>query len=180
MSKIITCFGASNSKNSINKKLATFAASQINDTEINSLDLNDFSMPLFCVDLEATSGIPQEAHSFKAHMAKSDGIIISFAEHNGAYSTAFKNIFDWASRIGGNIWAQKPLFLMATSPGARGGTSVLDIAINRLSFGYENHISTFSLPLFNENFSEELGITDLSLKSTFEKELNNFKQAVFN
>ena len=46
MKKIITLAG-SNSKESINKKLANYAAKQIENIEIVSLDLNNFDLPLY-------------------------------------------------------------------------------------------------------------------------------------
>jgi NAD(P)H-dependent FMN reductase len=83
-----------------------------------------------------------------------DGIILSLAEHNGAYSAVFKNIFDWMSRIDGKLWNGIPMLLMATSPGARGGAGVLEIAKNRFPFMGGNIVSEFSFPSFNDNFNE--------------------------
>ena len=165
--KNIVAFGASNSSQSINKKLANFTAHQLEDVEVNLLDLNDFEMPIYSADREKESGIPDLALSFKKHLENSDGIIISFAEHNGAYSAAFKNIFDWISRIGKDVWANKPMFLMATSPGGRGGQTVLDIAVNKLKFMNQNSQVSFSLPFFQKNFSEEEGIVDQELRNDF-------------
>ncbi|TVP44062.1 MAG: NADPH-dependent FMN reductase, partial [Halomonas sp.] len=48
----VLAFGASNSKSSINKKLAFYAAQQINDADISLIDLNDFEMPIFSEDRE--------------------------------------------------------------------------------------------------------------------------------
>jgi NAD(P)H-dependent FMN reductase len=48
----IIAFGASPSKNSINKKLATYAAHLFENAEVEVLDLNDFQMPIFTVDIE--------------------------------------------------------------------------------------------------------------------------------
>ncbi|MEO8255397.1 MAG: NAD(P)H-dependent oxidoreductase, partial [Flavobacterium sp.] len=48
----ITAFGGSNSKHSINKHFATYAASLFENADVEVLDLNDFAMPLFSVDLE--------------------------------------------------------------------------------------------------------------------------------
>ena len=45
----IIAFGGSPSKNSINKKLATYAASLFENAEVEVLTLNDFEMPLFTV-----------------------------------------------------------------------------------------------------------------------------------
>ena len=89
----IVAFGASSSQNSINRKLAHFAAQQVPNAHIKLLDLNDYEMPLYSTDREK-EGIPEKARGFKAALQGSDGIIISFAEHNGAYTTAFKNIYD--------------------------------------------------------------------------------------
>lgn len=177
MSKNILAFGASNSRNSINKKLAQYAASQIDNAEINLVDLNDFEMPIFGLDLEQENGIPKQAHEFKEYINKSDGIIISFAEHNGNYTTAFKNIFDWVSRIESSVWKNKPMFLMGTSPGGRGAKTVLGIALKEFPFRGGNVVASFSLPSFKANFSEEHGITDDDLSKTFVDQLNLFIKA---
>lgn len=178
MSKKILAFGASNSQQSINRKLAKFTAAQVPSAEVNLVDLNDFEMPIYGIDKENATGIPELAHQFKKLIKNCDGIIISFAEHNGAYSTAFKNIFDWISRIESDVWANKPMFLLATSPGARGGQTVLDIAVNKFKFMNQNEIISFSLPSFNQHFSEDNGITDENLKSNFDKQLTKFKDAL--
>jgi NAD(P)H-dependent FMN reductase len=178
MTKKIIAFGASNSRQSINKKLANFAAHQITDAEVNLLDLNDFEMPIYSIDREKESGIPALAQEFKNHIKEADGIVISFAEHNGAYSTAFKNIFDWISRIEKNVWLDKPMFLLATSPGGRGGRTVLDIALNKFKFMNKNTISSFSLPSFYKNFSEEKGIIDEELLQSFKEQLGIFEGAL--
>jgi chromate reductase, NAD(P)H dehydrogenase (quinone) len=178
MSKKILAFGASNSRHSINKKLATFTANQIADATVNILDLNDFEMPIYGIDKEKESGIPELALRFKEHVKDADGIIISFAEHNGAYSTAFKNIFDWISRIESDVWANKPMFLLATSPGARGGKSVLDIALNKFKFMNQNKIVGFSLPSFGQNFSLKDGILDEELAKAFNNQLDQFTTAI--
>ena len=178
MSKKIVAFGASNSKNSINKKLATFTANQIKNAEVTILDLNDFEMPIYGIDKEKETGIPTLAHDFKTHLKNADGIIISFAEHNGAYSAAFKNIMDWVSRMDSPTWENKPMFLLATSPGARGGQTVLDIAANKFKFMNKNTHAHFSLPSFGDNFSKENGITDEELLKSFKEQLKLFVEAL--
>lgn len=153
MKKIIT-FAATNSKNSINKQLAVYAASLLVDSEVTVLDLNDFELPMYGVDYETDHGIPDNAHKFLDYIKSSDGIILSFAEHNGAYASVFKNLFDWMSRIDGKLWSNKPMLMMATSPGARGGVTVLDIAAGRFPYMGGNIVGKFSLPSFGENFKE--------------------------
>jgi len=174
MNKIIA-FGASSSKNSINKQLAAYTANQFQNVSVEILDLNDYEMPIFSIDKEKENGIPQLAHDFYAKLGSADLIIISFAEHNGAYSTAFKNIFDWASRINGKTFQEKPMLLLATSPGARGGSSVLEIAKNRFPFQGGIVKGSFSLPSFNDNFDSEEGITNEELKNELLKIVNSIE-----
>lgn len=153
----ILAFAGSNSKNSINKKLATYTSSLFQSADIEVLDLNDYELPLFGVDYEASHGVPQKALDFASKIDESDLIIISFAEHNGAYSVAFKNVFDWISRIPNRkAWGDKAMFLLATSPGARGGSSVLEIAKARFPFNGGRVLDSFSLPNFNDNFDKQI------------------------
>lgn len=177
MSKIIA-FGASNSKNSINRQLAKWAGDQLANVEVTLLDLNDFEMPIYSMDRENDEGFPKEAEHFKDLLNQSDGVLISFAEHNGSYSAAFKNIFDWISRIGKPIWSEKPMFLMATSPGGRGGKSVLETA--KTSFPHQggNVVASFSLPSFYENFDANEGIKNTDLLDDFSSQLALFSQAL--
>ena len=83
MIKKIIAFGASSSKTSINKKLATYTANQFQNATVELLDLNDYEMPIFSVDKETETGIPQLAHDFYNKLGSADLIVISFAEHNG-------------------------------------------------------------------------------------------------
>ncbi len=148
----IIAFGGSNSKQSINKHLATYAASLFENGDVEVLDLNDYAMPLFSVDLEKEVGQHDLAKAFLAKLASADILVVSLAENNNNYSTAFKNLFDWSSRITKEVFQQKPMLLLATSPGSRGGASVLEIARNALPrYGAEIK-GTFSLPAFGANF----------------------------
>jgi len=174
MIKNILAFGASSSKYSINKQLANYIAHSIPDSNVDLLDLNDFEMPIFSIDKEIEGGIPTLALDFKSKIKDCDGIVISFAEHNGAYSAAFKNIFDWISRIEDNVWANKPMFLAATSPGGRGGASVLEIAVNKFSRMTKGGIVSFSLPSFHDNLDKEKGILNSELEESLRKAINEF------
>ncbi len=71
------------------------------------------------------------------------------------------------------MFENKKLFLVATSPGARGGASSLEAAVGRFPRHGGEIIGQFSLPKFNENFSSEKGIINEELSSAFLKELNS-------
>jgi chromate reductase len=148
----IVAFGGSNSTQSINKHLATYATSLFENAEVEVLDLNDFAMPLFSVDLEKEVGQHELAKAFLAKIKSADILVVSLAENNNNYSAAFKNLFDWCSRIMKEVFQQKPMLLMATSPGSRGGASVLEIGRNALPRYGADIKATFSLPAFNANF----------------------------
>ena len=175
--KNIIAFAGSNSRKSRNKQLAIYASSLIEDAKISVLDLNDFELPIFGVDLEREEGIPKNAHAFLNAIKSSDGIIVSLAENNGSYSAVFKNLFDWMSRIEGKTFFGKPMLLMATSTGKRGGQSVLEIAKSRFPRHDAQIIADFSLPLFNDNFSDGI-IRDENLDKELKEKVSQFTNAI--
>jgi chromate reductase, NAD(P)H dehydrogenase (quinone) len=172
MTKNIIAFGASSSKSSINKQFASYAANQFKNATVELLDLNDYELPLFSIDKEKEIGIPALANDFYAKLGSADLLIISFAEHNGAYTAVFKNTFDWISRINSKTFQEKPMLLLATSPGARGGSSVLEIAKNRFPFQGGIVKGSFSLPSFYENFDALNGLTNNDLKNKLQEILD--------
>jgi len=153
----VIAFAASSSKQSINKQLAAYAASLVENAQVEVLDLNDYELPLFSVDKEQELGKPVLAQEFFSKIAASDAVIISFAEHNGSYTAAYKNIFDWCSRINQKIFQGKPIVLLATSPGPGGAASVLAAAVNSAPFFGGERRGHLSVPSFHQNFDVEQG-----------------------
>lgn len=172
MKHIIT-LGGSISKNSINRKLAAHAGTLVKEVEVENLDLNDYDMPLFSVDKEKKEGYSDDLMLLNQKIENADGIILSLAEHNGAYSAAFKNAFDWLSRIDSKVWRQKPMLLLSTSPGNRGGQSVMEIALNRFPFNGGNIVGHMTFPNFNDNF-EEGNIINNELKKKLDQLIDEF------
>lgn len=162
----VVAFGASTSTTSINKKLAAYAASLAGGSATEILDLNDFEIPLFSEDKEKEIGQPEAAARFLERLGTADYLIISFAEHNGAYSAAYKNLFDWCTRINPKVFQSKPILLLSTSPGGRGGKSVLELATNAIPrFGGDVRAS-LSIPNFYENFDiDRLELSNTELKA---------------
>ena len=165
----ILAFGASNSTTSINKLLATYAASLINDAKIEILDLNDFELPIFSEDLEKEIGQPKLA---KINYA--DAIIVSFAEHNGTYTAAFKNLFDWASRITRDVYQNKPVVFISTSPGPGGAANVLKVATEAAKYFAADLKGSLSVPSFYDNFdSSTKQLSNEELKQALENVVKN-------
>ncbi len=172
---IIKAFSGSNASDSINKKLVTFAAQQFADAEVEILDLNDYEMPIYSVDREK-NGIPQQAQDFAAKIDSADLLLMSLAEYNSSYTTAFKNIFDWISRIKDRKhFGEKPVFLMATAPGPGGGKNVVEAFQKRAPFSGAEVIETFVLPKFRETFEEGKGIIDEEKRKEFFEKVDAVK-----
>ncbi|MCT4625208.1 MAG: NAD(P)H-dependent oxidoreductase [Schleiferiaceae bacterium] len=176
MKKLIA-FGASNSKQSVNQKLASYAANMVSGAEVDLLDLNDYEMPIYSVDREIEFGLHDLAMKFKEKINSADGIIISLAEYNGNITSAFKNIIDWVSRVEQKLWSNKPVLLLSASPGPRGGAGAMGVAKAGMPYQGANIVGSFSLPSYGQNFSEG-EISNKDLKEALEKELKNLEAAM--
>ena len=173
----ILAFAGSTSSTSINRELVKFVLKDFQNEEINLIDLNDYDMSVFSVDREK-KGFPDEAHQFLKQIEECDIIICSLAEHNRSYSAAFKNIFDWASRINVKVFQNKPMFLMSTSPGGFGGGNVMNTAKTFFPQFGADIIETFSLPKFYENFDLESGVIDPEMLKDLKLKIENFKNQI--
>jgi NAD(P)H-dependent FMN reductase len=178
MKKIITLAG-SNSQKSINKSLLSHTTSLIENVEIISIDLNDYVLPIYGVDFEAENGIPSAAKRLNESFDMADGFIISLAEHNGSYTAVFKNTLDWLSRVDINVWKNKPMFLLSTSPGKRGGLTTLESAKTFFPHLGGNIITDFSLGSFYDNFSEGK-ISNNEIKEGLRTKVMLFEQHINN
>jgi chromate reductase len=173
----ILAFAASNSSKSINRQLVAYAAGLVEDAEVEMLDLNDYELPLFSEDREKALGHPDLAKNFLARIAASDALMISFAEHNGSYSAAWKNLFDWSSRLGKNVFQDKAMVVLSTSPGPRGGASVLAAATASAPFFGGDVKASLAIPSFHENFDVELGVLrNEELKTKLTEAVSQLKQ----
>lgn len=153
----IIAFGASSSRKSINKSLAIYAASLVENAQVEVLDLNDFEIPIFSEDKEKELGQPQLAKRFLEKLASANAIVVSFAEHNGSYAAAYKNLFDWMSRIEREVFQNKPVIFLATSPGPGGASNVLKLAVTSAPFFGAEIKGSLSVPSFYDNFDLETG-----------------------
>ncbi|MDM3872165.1 NAD(P)H-dependent oxidoreductase [Porticoccus sp. W117] len=148
----VLAFSSSNSKHSINRVLATYAANLIEGATVEVLDIHDYELPLFSPEREAELGHPQLARDFLDKIAEADALVISHAEHNGSYTAAFKNLFDWASRGDRKVFQDKPTLLLATSPGPGGAKNVLAHAETSAPHFRAEVVAAISVPKFQDNF----------------------------
>ncbi len=128
MTKLLM-FAGSARKESTNKQLAALAARTAKDAgaEVTLIDLADFDMPIYNGDIEADTGLPENAKRLKQLFVENDGFFIASPEYNSSISALLKNALDWISRPHTdnepNLWAfqGKIAAIGAVSPGAFGG-----------------------------------------------------------
>jgi len=173
----VIAFAASSSTKSINKKLATYAGTLLTEASVDVIDLNDYELPMFSEDKEREIGKPELANSFLEKIKSCDALIISFAEHNGTYSVAYKNLFDWCSRVNPKVYQGKSMILLATSPGPGGATNVLSGAVSSMTYFDGVVKGSFSLPSFYDNFDIEANqISDPELCSQLKQVVNKLNE----
>jgi NAD(P)H-dependent FMN reductase len=136
MAARILVFAGSARRDSLNKKLARAAAQFAREAgaEATFVDLDDYPIPLYHGDLEAASGMPENARRLRETFLAHDALLVASPENNSSVSSLLKNTIDWLSRDvgdgkGGNSglapWRGKVAGLMAASPGGFGGIRAL-------------------------------------------------------
>ena len=151
MKKILS-FSGSFSADSINHQLVVYTRSLMKNADLSIIRLTDFEVPIYRNELEKESGIPVNIKKLRLLFDEADAFIVSTPEYNGSIPAGLKNTMDWLSRTGGKIFQDKPVLLMATSPGGRGGQTVLNHLSAVVPFWGAKLVGTLSLPNFGANF----------------------------
>ena len=172
----IIAFAGSNSSQSINKQLIELAA-KIIDLNVEVLDLNNYAIPTYCIDIEK-DGFPEGVTEFYETIKNSDIILVSLAEHNAGYTAVFKSYMDWCSRINYKFLTDKKLFVMSTSPGGYAGKNAQEAGSFLLEKLGGEIIEKYALPKFNDNFMDG-DIIDPVLKNELVQKINSFKSKIF-
>ncbi len=159
-------FAASNSSKSLNGKLVGHALDLLagdldgdgpGGRTVEQLNIHDFETPIYSIDREEADGVADLAKQFYGRIGASDALVVSFAEHNGHFPAAYKNLFDWMTRIDRAVYQGKPMVMLSTSPGGRGGVRVLEYAVaSAAAFGGDVRAS-LSVPNFHDNFDVNSG-----------------------
>ena len=160
MAKILA-LSASNSKNSINKTLLNVAIGKIKGHDIKSIDITDYPMPFFSLDVEKSDGAPKSAKKVRAMLSEHDAVIVSCPEHNGLPPAEFKNLIDWVSRVEqGPMFGEtksgdkKPVLLLSASPGPNGGATNLATLTQLMPWWGADIKGSYSLGSFYDNCTE--------------------------
>ncbi len=157
--KILT-IPATNSRDGINRRLLELVGRRLAalrpTVEVELLDLNDFEMPIYSGEREA-AGIPAEARAFYDAIGAADAVIISYAEYNGSFTPAWKNTYDWASRVDQKVFQGTPVVMLAASPGPRAGAGVLAGATTTAPFFGAELVGSLGVGSFHQIHDPETG-----------------------
>lgn len=156
--KKILAFTGSNNSQSIHQNLLNITASKVTNNDVTVIDLNDFPLPIYSIDIE-TQGIPEEVKRLKKIMGEHDALIIASPEHNGSMPAFLKNTIDWLSRLAepGQPFfgdTRKPVLLLSTSPGATGGATNIKTMAELMPWWGGDVKGTYSLGSYYEKFSD--------------------------
>ncbi|MFW2381080.1 MAG: NADPH-dependent FMN reductase [Acidimicrobiales bacterium] len=171
----ILAIPATNSHNGINRQLLGHAAyllkgGLVANADIEFVDINDYEMPIYSPDREAENGVPEPARRLFDKIGSADAVIISFAEYNGTYTAAWKNIHDWMSRIDMAVYQGRKVAMFAATPGPRAGAGVLGNALAAAPFFGAELIGSLGIPTFGQSFDAESGeLVDPDLRNRFEE-----------
>jgi NAD(P)H-dependent FMN reductase len=116
-----------------NAKLAMAAASEFAQAgvDVTRISLGDFPLPIYDGDLQAKSGVPNNAVNLKRMMGAHHGVLIVTPEYNSSIPPLVKNTIDWITRVQdpperrGQVFREKPFAIAAASEGRLGGTRAL-------------------------------------------------------
>ncbi|UTV30549.1 NADPH-dependent FMN reductase [Photobacterium atrarenae] len=178
--KKILAFSGSNHSQSIHNSLIHALAAQVTESEVTVLDLGDFELPMYGLDIEA-QGIPANVMKLKAIMHDHDALIIASPEHNGAMPAFLKNVIDWLSRVaepGQPFFGEtkKPVLLASTSPGPNGGATNLKTMAELMPWWGGDVKATYSLGSYPEKFRE--GAFDAETQAALADLVAAFEQAI--
>jgi chromate reductase, NAD(P)H dehydrogenase (quinone) len=116
-----------------NARLAAAAAYEFvqADVEVTRLSLSDFPLPIYDGDLQAKSGVPNNAVNLKRMIAAHHGVLLVTPEYNSSVPPLLKNAIDWVTRVQdpnetrGQVFRERPFAIAAASEGRLGGTRAL-------------------------------------------------------
>lgn len=142
----LLAFSGSLRVESFNQKMVNVAAQGAREAgaEVTVFSLRDYPLPLMDEDLEAASGLPENAKKLKDLFKSHDGVLLASPEYNGSVTAALKNAIDWISRPLGDsepleAFGNKTWCIMSTSPGGLGGIRGL-IHLRSLLGGIRVHV----------------------------------------
>ena len=177
----VLIFSASLRKNSLNDRLASLAASVV-EQKGGSVDrgfMSEFECPPYDGDVELADGPPVNAHSFCKRISAADAFVVASPEYNASMPGVLKNSIDWASRFRPQPFNGKQALLLSASPSMIGGNRGLwSLRVPFEHLGARLYPDMFSLAQAHQAFNPEGAIADATLQERFESTIGCFMDLV--
>ena len=116
-----------------NVRLASVAAYAFAQAgaDVTRISLADFPLPIYDGDLQARSGVPQNAVKLKRMIGAHHSVLLVTPEYNSSVPPLVKNTIDWITRVQdahevrGQVFLERPFAIAAASESRLGGTRAL-------------------------------------------------------
>ncbi|MDO5102498.1 MAG: NADPH-dependent FMN reductase [Lautropia sp.] len=174
----ILLFNASNSSTSIHASILDAIEPMLAGHALTRRSTRDVELPLFSQDLEREqTAYPQPAQDFLDLIHSHDAIVLTCPEHNSAIPAAFKNLYDWGTRVAMSrktkLFNERPVLLFSTSGGARGAKTALGYLEMALPFQGASIVGATSIPQYYEHFKD--GKPDAATEATIRADVDKLK-----
>lgn len=177
----VLVLGASLSSTSLNNRLASLAASLVEEKggTVDLATIDAFDCPFYDRDIDVETGPPDGAQRFCRRLQAADAIMIASPEYNASIPAVIKNLIDWVSRFRPQPLNGKQALLLSASPSMVGGNRglwALRIPLEHL--GTRVYPDMFSLAQAHEAFADTGRLEDAALQDRLERTLGCFLELV--
>ncbi|AMB88106.1 FMN reductase [Pseudomonas agarici] len=167
----ILAFSGSVRRASLNVKLLNLAvaATLEHGAQVTHIDLRKFPLPIYDGDLEAESGVPENAQTLRELLLTHDGLLIASPEYNGSVTALLKNTLDWCSRPANGVdglapFRGKAVGLMSASLSPFGGLrGIIDLRGIMAKLGAIVLSEDVALPTAQNAFDSQDAFVDVNV-----------------
>ena len=170
MKLLLIAGSARNGALSVKLRDAARTIAEAAGAETSVLDLRELALPLYDGDIEASQGVPAGAATLRDAIREHDALVIVTPEYNGFPTPLVINAFDWLSRLKDGLaaTADKPVALLASSPGALGGLRAMNYLRQYLQMAFQMLVvpQQQAVARAHEAFSADGALADAKASAT--------------
>lgn len=174
-------FSGSLREESLNTKLARLAVKAVEHNKgiATLINLRDYDLPSYNLDIETDESIPANAEELKKLILGHDAFIIASPEYNGSMPGHLKNAIDWVSRFRPQPFNERHALLLSASPSMAGGNRGLwALRVPFEHLGARVFPDMFSLATAHKSLTTDGEIADETLRKRFEMNIVAFMDLV--
>jgi NAD(P)H-dependent FMN reductase len=177
----VLIFAASLRRDSLNARLATLAATVVEEQGgvPDRATMDEFECPSYDSDVERDEGIPANAIRMRERLEAADAYLIASPEYNASMPGYLKNAFEWVSRVRPQPFNGRQGMLVSASPSMAGGNRGLwSLRIPLEHLGSRVYPDMFSLAQAHEAFDPSGRIGNATLQERFNRTIECFLDLV--